>query len=224
YVKLNKKISAEVVGAVKQIEEPSKLADTIASHLAVKIEEGPVLERARRIGTFAALLSILLFALGGVWVAMGQMGFRLEGVIDAQGPSNPHYAHTVAAPGAWLDNYGHHPWMILAPVLGFAGPLIALLGIRSRSHVLNLTGSSLATVGIIATVGLSMFPFIVPSAIDPQSSLTAWNASSSHLTLWIMLLVTLIFLPIVLAYTAWAIKVLFGRVTIEQIRTNPDFY
>ncbi|MEJ2410348.1 MAG: cytochrome d ubiquinol oxidase subunit II [Novosphingobium sp.] len=195
-----------------------------AGFLAVKIEEGPVLERARRIGTFAALLSILLFALGGVWVAMGQMGFRLEGVIDAQGPSNPHYAHTVAAPGAWLDNYGHHPWMILAPVLGFAGPLIALLGIRSRSHVLNLTGSSLATVGIIATVGLSMFPFIVPSAIDPQSSLTAWNASSSHLTLWIMLLVTLIFLPIVLAYTAWAIKVLFGRVTIEQVRTNPDFY
>ncbi len=39
YVKLNKKISAEVVGAVKQIEDPSKLADTIASHLAVKIED-----------------------------------------------------------------------------------------------------------------------------------------------------------------------------------------
>ncbi|MCJ2188659.1 cytochrome d ubiquinol oxidase subunit II [Novosphingobium beihaiensis] len=195
-----------------------------AGFLAVKIEEGPVLERARRFGTFAALLCIVLFALGGVWVAMGQMGFRLEGVIDAQGPSNPHYSQTVAAPGAWLDNYGRYPWMMLAPVLGFAGPLIALMGIRSRSHALNLTGSSLATVGIISTVGLSMFPFIVPSAIDPQSSLTAWNASSSHLTLWIMLLVTLIFLPIVLAYTAWAIKVLFGRVTIEQVRTNPDFY
>ncbi|WP_067734032.1 cytochrome d ubiquinol oxidase subunit II [Novosphingobium naphthalenivorans] len=195
-----------------------------AGFLAVKIEEGPVLERARRIGTFAAIVSIVLFALGGVWVAMGQMGFRLEGVIDAQGPSNPHYAQTVAAPGAWLDNYGRHPWMLLAPILGFAGPLIALIGIRTRSHVLNLTGSSLATVGIIATVGLSMFPFILPSSIDPQSSLTAWNASSSHLTLWIMLLVTLIFLPIVLIYTAWALKVMFGRVTIAQVRTNPDFY
>ncbi len=39
YIKLNKKISAEVAGAVKQIEDPSKLADTIASHLAVKIED-----------------------------------------------------------------------------------------------------------------------------------------------------------------------------------------
>ncbi|MCJ2177699.1 cytochrome d ubiquinol oxidase subunit II [Novosphingobium album (ex Hu et al. 2023)] len=195
-----------------------------AGFLAVKIEEGPVLDRARRIGSVAALIVILLFALGGVWVAIGQMGFRLEGVIDPNGPSNPHYLQTVATPGAWMDNYGTHPWMLLAPILGFAGPLIALVGIRTRSHVLNLIGTSLATVGIIATVGLSMFPFILPSAIDPQSSLTVWNASSSHLTLWIMLLVTLVFLPIVLTYTAWALKVMFGRVTIEQVRTNPDFY
>ncbi|RUT32691.1 endopeptidase La [Arsenicitalea aurantiaca] len=39
YVKLNKKISAEVVGAVAQIENHSKLADTIASHLVIKIAE-----------------------------------------------------------------------------------------------------------------------------------------------------------------------------------------
>jgi ATP-dependent Lon protease len=39
YVKLNKKISAEVVTAVGQIENHSKLADTIASHLAIKIEQ-----------------------------------------------------------------------------------------------------------------------------------------------------------------------------------------
>ncbi len=39
YVKLNKKISPEVVSAVTQIEEPSKLADTIGSHLLVKIAD-----------------------------------------------------------------------------------------------------------------------------------------------------------------------------------------
>ena len=39
YVKLNKKISSEVLGAVQQIEDYAKLADTIASHLAVKIAE-----------------------------------------------------------------------------------------------------------------------------------------------------------------------------------------
>ena len=39
YVKLNKKISPEVVGAASQIEDYSKLADTVASHLAIKIPE-----------------------------------------------------------------------------------------------------------------------------------------------------------------------------------------
>jgi len=39
YVKLNKKVSPEVLGAVSQIDEPSKLSDTVASHLAIKIAE-----------------------------------------------------------------------------------------------------------------------------------------------------------------------------------------
>lgn len=39
YVKLNKKISPEVMGAVSQIDDPSKLADTIASHLAIKLSD-----------------------------------------------------------------------------------------------------------------------------------------------------------------------------------------
>ena len=39
YIKLNKKIPPEVLTSVKQIEDTAKLADTIASHLAVKISE-----------------------------------------------------------------------------------------------------------------------------------------------------------------------------------------
>ncbi|HXM31664.1 MAG TPA: endopeptidase La, partial [Xanthobacteraceae bacterium] len=39
YVKLNKKVSPEVVGVISQVEDHSKLADTVASHLAVKIPE-----------------------------------------------------------------------------------------------------------------------------------------------------------------------------------------
>ncbi len=194
-----------------------------AGWLSLKAE-GKVVERAQRFGTVAAILAILLFAVGGVFVAYGDMGYRLVGVVDPGGPSNPHLVQTVKAPGAWLSNYGAHPWMLLAPVLGFLGPVLALIGIRGRKAALVFAGSSLATVGIIATVGLSMFPFILPSAIDPASSLTAWNASSSHLTLFIMLVCTLVFLPIVLAYTAWVYKVMFGRVSGEELRLNPDLY
>jgi cytochrome d ubiquinol oxidase subunit II len=69
-----------------------------------------------------------------------------------------------------------------------------------------------------------MFPFILPSSIDSHSSLLVWNASSSHTTLGVMLLVTAIFLPIVLAYTAWAFRVMFGRVTSAQIAHSHDYY
>lgn len=39
YVKLNKKIPPEVIASVNQIEEPSKMADTVASHLALKLDQ-----------------------------------------------------------------------------------------------------------------------------------------------------------------------------------------
>ncbi|HRD27862.1 MAG TPA: cytochrome d ubiquinol oxidase subunit II, partial [Caulobacter sp.] len=109
-------------------------------------------------------------------------------------------------------------------ILGFGGAILALIGIRGGREALAFGGSSLAVLGGISTVGLSMFPFILPSSLDPGSSLTAWNASSSHMTLFVMLIVTVVFLPMVLAYTAWALRVMWGRSTIDALSTNPDLY
>ena len=39
-----------------------------------------------------------------------------------------------------------------------------------------------------------------------------------------MLLVTIVFLPIVLGYTAWVFRVLWGRVSLHELKTNPDLY
>lgn len=195
-----------------------------AGWLSLKAEPGPVLERARRWGTLAAIAAVVLFAIGGLWVARGDIGYALAGTVDPQGPSNPRLATALPVTGAWIANYGEYPWMLAAPLLGLAGPILALMGIRSSKDALVFTGSTLATTGIIATVGLSMFPFILPSSIDKNSSLLVWNASSSHGTLFTMLVVTLVFLPIVLAYTAWAYRIMFGRVTLDDVRSNPDFY
>lgn len=195
-----------------------------AAWLGIKAERGVVQDRARRIGVGAALLSLVLFAIGGLFVAFGDLGFRITGVVDTSGASNPLRTTVEAAPGAWLDNYGAYPWMLIAPALGFLGAAIALVGLLRRSEPLAFSGSSASALGIIATVGLSMFPFVLPSSIDPQSSLTVWNASSSHLTLFIMLVCTILFLPLILLYTAWVYRVLWGRSTTEAVRTNPDLY
>ncbi|ASW08464.1 cytochrome d ubiquinol oxidase subunit II [Rhizobium sp. 11515TR] len=182
-----------------------------AAWLLVKTS-GVVAERARRFGMVAALVVIVLFALGGLFLWIGIDGYRIASAIDVVGPSNPLLKTVEHSAGAWLANYGNHPWMMIAPALGFLGAAAALLGILGRREVTVLLFSKLAIFGIISTVGLSMFPFILPSSLDPRSSLTVWDASSSHLTLFIMLVVAVIFLPIVLAYTAWVYRVLWGKV------------
>ncbi len=192
--------------------------------LAIKVEHGPVHDRATRFGTLAGMLSLVLFAAGWAFVAWTDIGFRIVGAIDPAGPSNPLRTTSEITAGAWLANYALHPWMMIAPLLGFGGAVVALIGIRRRIESAAFAGSSASALGIIATVGLSMFPYILPSSIDGHSSLTVWNASSSEKTLGIMLFVTVVFLPIVLAYTAWAFKLMWGRVTAHEVATNPDFY
>jgi len=192
--------------------------------LGLKLEKGIVRDRALRFGFFAALAVIVLFAAGYVFVRFSGLGFSVVDAVNPAGASNPTRAEVVPMAGAWLANYSKYPWMWAAPALGFVGPVVAILGQRLRSDWLAFGGSSLAITGIIGTVGCSMFPIILPSTVDAHSSLLVWTASSSHLTLFIMLLVTLVFLPIVLLYTAWVYKVLFGRISTEHLKTNPDLY
>ena len=179
--------------------------------------EGMVGQRARRAAGWAALATIVLFALGGVWLwAMGE-GYSITSTIDPQGPSNPLLKTVALAPGAWFANYAAHSWLLVAPALGFLGAVGAWLGLRSGHEVMTLLSSKLSIFGIIASVGVSMFPFILPSSVQPDASLTVWDASSSHLTLFIMLVVTAIFLPLVVAYTSWVYRVLWGKVTEEDV-------
>ena len=67
---------------------------------------------------------------------------------------------------------------------------------------------------------MSLFPFLLPSSSEPGASLTIWNASSSKLTLEIMLGAVVVFLPLILAYTAWVYRVLRGPVTAETINRD----
>jgi cytochrome d ubiquinol oxidase subunit II len=189
-----------------------------AAWLSLKAE-GPVAARARSIGTIAGLVAAGAYALAGLWLAFGIDGFRMAGEVVANGPSNPLY-NEVARGGSWLSAYAERPWIVVAPLMGFAGIVMAVRGLRAGREVSTLLWSKLGITGIIASVGLTMFPFILPSTLDPNSSLTVWDASSSHQTLFIMLVVTLIFMPLILAYTAWVYRVLWGKVTEADVTEN----
>jgi cytochrome d ubiquinol oxidase subunit II len=195
-----------------------------ATWLAMKLEKGEVRDRAINYGVIAAIALIVLFAIGHVFVRFTDLGYAVIGQVDPQGASNPTHAEVVRRAGGWLSNYAKYPWMWAAPVIGFAGPVLAALLLKARQDFPAFLASSLTIFGIIGTLGFSMFPIILPSSIDVHSSLLVWNASSSPMTLFIMLLVTLVFLPIVLFYTGWVYKVLFGRIGVQDVATNPDLY
>jgi cytochrome d ubiquinol oxidase subunit II len=188
-----------------------------AAWLLLKTAE-PVAERARTYGMVAAVLTIALYALAGVLLATRIGGYRISSVVDAVGPSNPMLKTVELHAGAWMVNYAAHPWTIAAPAAGFVGALGALLGLVLRRPVLALLTAALGIAGIILSVGASMFPFILPSSIDPRASLTVWDSSSSHLTLFIMLVVTGFFIPLIVAYTTWVYHVLWGKVDEKAIR------
>jgi cytochrome bd ubiquinol oxidase subunit II len=198
-------------------------AAMLATHGAIYLTlrtDSMVRARARRSAMVGALVTILLFALGGLWVWQGIDGYAITSVIVPDGPSNPLLKAVVRAPGRWFANYGAHPWMTIAPILGFAGPLIVLLCVSASRYALAFLASATGILGIIATAGVSMFPFLMPSDIAPAASLTVWDASSSRLTLFVMLLVTLILLPIVLVYTAIAFRALRGMVTASIVEKD----
>jgi len=155
-----------------------------------------------------------------LWVWLGIDGYALTSTIVPEGPSNPLLKTVVRKSGQWFANYSAHPWTETAPALGIAGPLLALLFTMARWRPLAFIASALGIFGIIATAGVSMFPFLMPSYIAPGASLTVWDASSSKLTLFVMLVVTVLLLPIVLIYTAIVFRALRGVVTASTVTKN----
>jgi cytochrome d ubiquinol oxidase subunit II len=181
--------------------------------------EGTVSRRAASIGPKAAVAAAVLFAGGGLLTAMGLFGgYTIVSPLVPDGPSNPLLKQVVADPQAWLANFKAHPALFAVPGLGVLCPLLAAIGFRAQWEGLTFICSKIAVACIVATVGLAMFPMILPSSSNPSHSLMVFDASSSRMTLRNMLVVTAILLPIILVYTAWVYRVLWGKVTEESVR------
>ncbi|HJH23673.1 MAG TPA: cytochrome d ubiquinol oxidase subunit II [Paenalcaligenes hominis] len=188
--------------------------------------EGEVARLATRWARYAGLAAIAVFVLGGVWIASSVTGYSLNtGIIDGNAVSNPLLTakEVTLQSGGWMQNYKLAPATWIAPVVGVVGALgaIALVG---GGRLLAVIMSSLSIAGVIFTFGFSTYPFLLPSSTQPASSLTLFDASASHWTLWVMLLVTMVFLPLIIAYTSWVYRIMRGKVTPESVETAPHSY
>ena len=181
---------------------------------------GDLHERARQAGLILALAVAALFALAGVWVFLGIDGYVMVSSQDTAVALTPLDKTVAVQAGAWLENYSRYPWMMIAPLLGFIGLAGTALMSRLNRSGLAFVSSSFAVTGIILTAGFSLFPFVMPSSLEPSHSLTAWDVVSSELTLTIMFWVAMIFVPIVLSYTLWGYYKMWGRLTTDFIEDN----
>ena len=182
--------------------------------------EGDVQRRARTASLVFGALLLLTFAAAGAWVAGGIDGYIITGGADPFGVSDPLNKQVAVAHGAWFANYGRYPLTMLAPAMAFLATAAGLWAVSRYRGLAAFVASSLAMAGVILTAGISMFPFVMPSSSDPASSLTAWDATSSELTLGIMLWAVVIFMPLILFYTRWAYGVMAGKVTVDYVRRN----
>jgi len=182
--------------------------------------EGDIQRRARAASLVFGALLLLTFAAAGAWVAGGIDGYVVAGGADPFGVSDPLNKQVAVAHGAWFANYGRYPLTMLAPALAFLATAAGLWAVSGYRGLAAFVASSLAMAGVILTAGISMFPFIMPSSSDPASSLTAWDATSSELTLGIMFWAVVIFMPLILFYTRWAYGVMAGKVTVDYVRRN----
>ena len=182
--------------------------------------EQVIAERARIWAKWTSLATLGAFVLAGVWLYLGIDGFRVVSMPATDAIPNPLSKEVVHEAGAWMANYSLYPFTMLFPLLGIAGALLTLLLSQANRAGLALVTSSLSLTGIIVTAGAAMFPFIMPSSTDPNSSLIAWDAVSSHLTLTVMFWAAVIFVPIILGYTTWTYTKMWRRVTVEEIRSQ----
>lgn len=182
--------------------------------------ENEVRQRARRVVMLLAPVVLVAFALAGLWVAFGIEGYRIVTQPPLDAKPNPLAKTVIRETGAWLSVYHQYPIALLAPVLGFVGNMLAWLLSRAQRPGKAYLAHSLSIAGIIATAGVSMFPFVMPSSTMLNSSLTMWDATSSHLTMTIMLWAVIIFLPVVLLYTAWCYRRMWGTITEDGIRST----
>ncbi|MFH1981632.1 MAG: cytochrome d ubiquinol oxidase subunit II [Pseudomonadota bacterium] len=115
------------------------------------------------------------------------------------------------------DNYTAHPalFLIIAVTVAALGATRLLLARQDYFKAWLASAATIAGATFFGVIGL--FPNMLPSTIRPYFSLTAYNASSSPLTLKIMLTVVAVFIPVVIAYQIWAYRLFRGKVTDEDL-------
>jgi len=113
-------------------------------------------------------------------------------------------------------NFFDYPLLWIAPILKILGLVLYFKYlVLDKKYNKVIYGSTITILGTVLTIALASYPVFIRSSLDEKYNLTIFNSASSNLTLTVMLISTVIFLPIVIWYTAYVYKVFKGKVSTE---------
>ncbi len=118
--------------------------------------------------------------------------------------------------GLW-NNYVQTPALLAVPLIAVACLLLMRVFLAKAACWKAWFASSLTIVGCTLFGVIGLYPVMLPSSLNAEYNLTAFNSASTPLTLKIMLVVTLIFVPIVIAYQTWVYVMFKEKVTAEEL-------
>jgi cytochrome bd ubiquinol oxidase subunit II len=193
--------------------------------------QGNLLTLLNPYGLVGGILFVLLFVVHGLlWLAI-----KSDGALhDRAARSVPRvwiallFVAVIFLVHSWFatplyGNYISFPVLFLIPLVA----VVALLAMRffiAQAQWWKAWFASDVTILFATLFGVvGLYPNLYPSSIDSAATLTAFNSSSSPLTLKIMLVVALIFVPIVIAYQTWVYFKFKDKVTDEELGSEESY-
>lgn len=195
------------------------------------VNEGSLFGLLNPYGLAGGVLFVLMFTLhGALWLGVKAQGeMAQKAAAAARGIWPPLAAMVIlflvltAVYTRLFDNYLAHPALLAILLL----PVVGLLQVRraaSRGRFVQAWAASAVSIVGVTLFGIAgIFPALLPSSLDPAFSMTIFNSASSPKTLMIMLGVALTFIPIVIAYQAWAHRVFGHKITEEDLASEEGY-
>jgi len=188
------------------------------------------------VGSFLGLLNPYALLVGITTLALFMMHGAIYTVLKTEGELNQIargwinnaiiffiicYGLTTTATLLYLPHMSQHmrgyPAFLVVPVLTILAIANIPREIFQGRDFLGFLSSGASIVGLMALVGIGIFPYLVLSRPNPQFSLTIYNAASSPKTLSIMLIIAVIGIPIALAYTVSIYYIFRGKVKLDSM-------
>ncbi|MBD3168298.1 MAG: cytochrome d ubiquinol oxidase subunit II [candidate division Zixibacteria bacterium] len=225
----------------RQFWDISFSASSIISALLIGVALGniawgiPLDSNHEFIGTFWGLLHPYALIVGVTTVALFMMHGAIYVVLKTEGELQSKvrgwinntiiffiisYAITTMATLLYVPqmsaNIQANPWLFVVPLLNMLAIANIPREIHHRREFRAFLSSCASVLLLLALFGIEMYPNLILSNPVIANSLTIYNAASSQKTLWIMLVIAILGMPLVLAYTSSIYWVFRGKVKLDE--------